>query len=102
VHPFPGRPESDCRANHQQASGEEDIRLQGSIEPAPSEEGEQHRNYDHPAEDADLAQPGTERGFRDLAAARGKLDSASRNMGQGVRVARSRSMLFGRGHDAAS
>jgi hypothetical protein len=79
MHPSPSRPESNCRANHQQASGEEDIRLQGLVEPASSEQRKQHWNYYGPAEDADLSQPGTERRFRDLAAARVTLDSASRN-----------------------
>src|SRR5258705_13936894 len=102
MHPSPGRPEPDCGPYHQQGRGEKDASSEAAVEPASEEEKDQRRHDDGPAEHPDLTQPGTERRLRDLTPALGALERASRNMGQGVRVARSRSILFERGHDAAS
>ncbi len=63
MHPSPGRPEADRRPCHQQRSREKDAGSEDAIEPAAEEQAEQCRDNDRPAENADLPEPGAERGF---------------------------------------
>jgi len=62
-HPSPGRPEADCRPCHQQRSREEYPSSEGPVDPPAEKKTEQCRDNDRPAENADLAEPGAERGF---------------------------------------
>ena len=67
MHPPPGRPETDCRPDHQQRSREENPGRKSPIEPATEEKEDQRRQNDRPApEPAAGPEPNPHRSSLDL------------------------------------
>ncbi len=56
MHPFPGRPQADARADHQQRCGKEHAGAKITVKPMAERETEQGWQHDRPAENADLAE----------------------------------------------
>ena len=86
MHPSPGRPEPDSRPDHQQGSREEDPDSENPVEPATEKKQKQCGDNDRPAENANLAEPRPERGFRVRAPLRLALGSPTRGISQSVEM----------------
>src|SRR5271166_1959672 len=89
VHPMPGRRESDRSAEHQKRRRKEHVRPrrfahESAIEPPSEKQSEQHRDDDHPPENADLPEPGAQRRFWCLAPALLALERLARGAQEAI------------------